>query len=406
MSARSPLMPIDDALVYMLSQLQLQAAPEALPLTAACGRVLASAQQADMDVPNYDNSAMDGFAIRTADLAEPGQRLSVSQTIAAGHAGQALQPGTAARIFTGAVIPEGADAVVIQEDTRHGEGWVEVLELPGPGANIRLRGHDIATGTRVLEAGRRLQPQDLGLLASLGISLVEVYRPLTVALINTGDEVVAPDQPLGPGQLYDSNSYALEALLKNLGFRTVRLGIVGDSRALTTEALKKAAQQADCIITTGGVSVGDADHVRQAVESLGEMKLWKLAIKPGKPFSFGRVAGVPLFGLPGNPVAVFVTFVMLVRSCLLKMQGASELHPPCLRVAAGFERGQSESRQEYLRVRMLPDEEGTMVLKAFPDQGSSILSSLSWADGLAVVPVGRPVSRGDMLDYYPFTGFR
>lgn len=398
------LVPLDKALAFLLGEAAENPAVVDVPLAAALGCVLASPHCAAIDVPSFDNSAMDGYAVNTADLDAPGCELPVTQAVAAGHPGRALARGSAARIFTGAPIPEGADAVVIQENTRAEKDWVAVMVIPHPGDNIRLRGHDIARDTVVLDAGRRLRAQDIGLLASLGIERVSVRKPLKVAIVNTGDEVVAPGQALAPGQIYDSNSFTLAALLAGLGMDVIRKGIVADTLAGTAAALEEAAAEADCIITTGGVSVGEEDHVRAAVEQLGQLALWKLAIKPGKPFSFGRVAGKPFFGLPGNPVAVFVTFVMLVRPWLLKVQGAAEPAPPVFRVRAGFSTATPVSRLEFLRVRLSENNAGEQVLVPFPDQGSSIMTSLSWADGLAEIPLGETVSEGQKLKFIPFSG--
>lgn len=401
------LMPLAEALQYILAAVKPLESAVDVPLTEALGRVLAQSVNAAIDVPAYDNSAMDGYALNSRDIKTPGTRLSLSQTIAAGHPGQVLAPGTVARIFTGAPVPEGADAVVMQENTiaEHGDGNGSILinELPHAGQNIRLKGHDVTAGTVVLQAGHRLQPQDLGLLASLGISSVTVHPSLTIAIVNTGDEVVAPGTPLRAGQLYDSNSYTLAGLLGKLGMNVTKLGIVEDSLASTEAALKKAAAQADCIISTGGVSVGDEDHVRKAVENTGELSLWKLAIKPGKPFSFGHVGNAPFFGLPGNPVAVFVTFAMLVRPFLLRMQGAADVRAPSFPVKAGFTINENGTRQEFLRVRLV-NKDNERVAEAFADQGSSILTSLSWADGLVVIPVKTTVQAGDLVEYLPFSG--
>ena len=398
-----PLTPIVEALAHLLAQVPAPPVAETVPLRAALGRVLAEARQAAMDVPAYDNSAMDGYALNTRDVKVSGVSLSVSQTIAAGHPGQPLAAGTVARIFTGAPIPPGADAVVMQENTEVRGNQIMLNEVARAGQNIRRRGHDIALGSTVLPAGQRLSPQDLGLLASLGSARVAVYKPLTVALLNTGDEVVAPGTALAPGQLYDSNSFTLEGLLLRLGFQVRKLGIVADTPQATEAALQLAATEADVVITTGGVSVGAEDHVRAAVEKLGRLSLWKLAIKPGKPFSFGTVGGKPFFGLPGNPVAVFVTFVLLVRPFILRMQGALADAAPVFPVKAGFTVSEASTRQEYLRVRLL-NRNGGRVAELYPDQGSSVLTSLSWADGLAVVPVQTTVKPGDELDYLPFAG--
>lgn len=400
----SPLVPVDTALAQVLSQLQPVQGSVRLPLAAALGAVLAADQHADLDVPAYDNSAMDGYALCTADCPAAGTILPQSQVIAAGHPGTALQPGSVARIFTGAPIPDGADSVVMQENVEVLPQGLRILEQPRAGQNIRRRGHDIRAGSRVLAAGQRLQPQDLGLLASLGTASVEVRRPLTVAVLNTGDEVVAPGQPLAPGQLYDSNSYTLEGLLTRLGVKVRKLGIVADSLEATTAALREAAAEADCLISTGGVSVGDADHVRAAVTQLGQLKLWKLAIKPGKPFSFGQVQGVPFFGLPGNPVAVFVTFVTLVRPALLQLMGATRVAAPAYQVPLGFDVTEPGSRQEYLRVQLVQQDGAEPYLQPFADQGSSILTSLSWADGLAVIPPHSTLQRGERVRFLPFEG--
>ena len=398
-----PLTPIVEALAHLLAQVPAPPVAETVPLRAALGRVLAEARQAAMDVPAYDNSAMDGYALNTRDVKVSGVSLSVSQTIAAGHPGQPLAAGTVARIFTGAPIPPGADAVVMQENTEVRGNEIMLNEVARAGQNIRRRGHDIALGSTVLPAGQRLSPQDLGLLASLGSARVAVYKPLTVALLNTGDEVVAPGTALAPGQLYDSNSFTLEGLLLRLGFQVRKLGIVADTPQATEAALQLAATEADVVITTGGVSVGAEDHVRAAVEKLGRLSLWKLAIKPGKPFSFGTVGGKPFFGLPGNPVAVFVTFVLLVRPFILRMQGALADAAPVFPVKAGFTVSEASTRQEYLRVRLV-NRNGGRVAELYPDQGSSVLTSRSWADGLAVVPVQTTVKPGDELDYLPFAG--
>jgi len=398
-----PLTPVADALARLLAQAGTVSSIETLPLQDCLGRILAADQLSAVDVPAYDNSAMDGYALRVADVAAAGAVLPVSQVIAAGHPGTPLEPGTAARIFTGAPIPPGADAVVMQEDTRRQGEQIAVMEVPRVGQNIRARGHDIAAGNLVLARGRRLVAQDLGLLASLGLAEIPVFKPLTIAIMTTGDEVVPPGQPLAPGQLHDSNSYVLQGLLQGLGMKVVRMGIIKDDPAQVRQALRDAAAQADCVISTGGVSVGDADHVKAAVEELGQLELWKLAIKPGKPFSFGRIGQTPFFGLPGNPVAVFVTWLVLVRAYLLKLQGACDVSLPTQTVQAGFEVAPG-SRQEYQRVRLQYRHGELPLALPFTDQGSSLLSSLSWADGLAVIPRGEAIRVGDPLDYIPFRG--
>jgi molybdopterin molybdotransferase len=392
------LTPVNLALTDLLSQLNTMAVAHSVPIAQALGCVLAKTIVAEYDVPAFPNSAMDGYALCLGNLAQH-SGLIVSQTVAAGHPGEKLEQGTCARIFTGAPIPDGADAVVMQENVTVTDSGVQINQLPKLGENIRLQGHDIKKGAILLEAGRRLQPQDLGLLAAQGFTEVSVLKPLTVALLNTGDEVVMPGQALAPGHVYDSNSFVLEALLERLGVQVIRRGIVADTLHDTQAAIKEAAQVADCLITTGGVSVGEADNVRPAVESMGNLSIWKLAIKPGKPFSFGHVLGIPFFGLPGNPVAVFVTFVILVRPALLKMQGAKVLELPHYRLPIGVNVKHAGTRDEYLRVRLI---EG--VLQPFRDQGSSLLSSLSWADGLAIIPAMTTPKVGDKVDFIPFTG--
>jgi len=400
----SDLIPIEKALDFLLAEVKENTDVVELPLSEANGCILAGDKQALINVPEFDNSAMDGYAVNTADLPEPGCLLPVSQTIAAGHPGDSLIKGTAARIFTGAPIPEGCNAVVIQENTQTVGDSVAIMQLPDVGENIRGKGCDVEKGGVVLSQGHRLRPQDLGLLASLGVASVSVKKPITVAILNTGDEVIAPGTPLLEGQIYDSNSFTLEALLKSLGMNVIKLGIVNDTFEETENSLREASTKADCIITTGGVSVGDEDHIRYVVEKMGQLALWKLAIKPGKPFSYGKINGKPLFGLPGNPVAVFVTFVLLVRPYLLKMQGASDLFAAAMALPAGFDIQSPGSRQEYIRVRLNKSVEGSTVLEAFGNQGSSIMTSLSWADGLAEIPRGETVKKGQLLKFFPFRG--
>jgi molybdopterin molybdotransferase len=396
---------IADALSLLLASAQPKFQTERVELGSTLGRILAHDISATMAVPAFDNSAMDGFAVNHLDCVHTDTLLKVSQYIKAGHPASALQPGTAARIFTGASLPAGATAVVMQENTRtSGEVEVCILQVPQSGENVRRAGHDIAAGSLVLGKGHQLQAQDLGLLASLGLTTLEVYQPLTVALLNTGDELKQQGQALLPGELYDSNSFTLAAGLQQLGMKVIKAGIVGDDLQATKLALQQTMQQADCVITTGGVSVGEADYVREAVQALGEIKLWKLAIKPGKPFSFGKIGQVPFFGLPGNPVAVFITFAILVKPYLLKMQGAHQRVQPALRVRAGFAVNEAGSRQEYLRVRLQQGANGQPIAHLFADQSSSVLTSLSWADGLAIVPVNTEVQPGQELDYLPFRG--
>ncbi|MBR9867892.1 MAG: molybdopterin molybdotransferase MoeA [Oceanospirillales bacterium] len=397
----SQLMPVDEALERLLAEATLPVATEEVDISDALGRVLAEDQTSVVDVPPRDNSAMDGYALRIADLAGS-RRLNVSQRIPAGTMPQPLEPGTAARIFTGSEIPLGADAVVMQENTITGEAggqpWVEIAEAPPVGNNIRLQGQDIRTGQVVIPAGMRLQAQHLGVLASVGVARVRVCRRLKVAVLATGDELVMPGTPLQPGQIYNSNLFTIRGLLQALGCEVVEAAIVEDTLEGTKVALRQASEQADCIITSGGVSVGEEDHVKAAVETQGELRLWKLAIKPGKPMAFGYVNGKPLLGLPGNPAAVLVTFNILARPFLLRSMGADNVVPNSFSVEVGFSRSRAIGRQEYLRVQL---KDGRAVSGS--SQSSGVLSSSVMAAGYLVVPPGRVFREGDLLRFIPFS---
>lgn len=391
----SGLTSLSDALATLLAAAPAPPPVQACPLLAARGRVLAAAVRSSIDVPADDNSAMDGYALRAADA---GRTLPVSQRIAAGKPGEPLQPGTAARIFTGATLPPGADAVAMQEDCALRDGEVSVPSALSTGENVRPRGQDIAAGAEVLSAGRRLRPQDLGLLASIGLSAATVYRRLRVAVLSTGDELVEPGSgPLAPGQLYNSNRYTLAAALAELGMDCVDGGIIADQPEATREALQRAAAAADVVLTSGGVSVGEEDHVRAQVEQLGALSLWKLAIKPGKPLAFGRIGETPFIGLPGNPTSVYVTFNLVARPFLLKMQGATELAPTTLSASAGFSVGRPGGRDDYLRVQLERTPQG-LVAHRFGNQSSGVLSSVCYSEALAIIPAGATVAAGDRVD--------
>jgi len=391
-----------------LEQLLAAARPvkeiRSLPLTAAAGRVLAVAQRSTVAVPPLDNSAMDGYALRTADLPASGSSLPVSQRIPAGTVGTPLQAGTAARIFTGAPVPAGADAVVMQELCAHGEdGKVVINHLPRVGENIRRAGEDIAIGNAILAAGTRLRPQDIALAASAGLPELPVHRRLRVGVFFTGDELVQPGEPLPPGAIYNSNRYALRALLEGLGCEVRDLGTVPDQLDATREALRKAAADNDLILTSGGVSVGEEDHVKPAVEAEGRLDMWKIAIKPGKPLAFGEVrkpGGSAWFiGLPGNPVAAFITFLMMVRPFVLRLQGVADTTPRSFLLPAAFEKPRSDARTEFLRGRL--NAEGGIEL--YRNQGSAVVNSLCWADGLVIVAAGQSVAHGDRLRFLSFS---
>lgn len=393
----SSLLPVAEALGRILAGARPATSLVELTLIDALGLVLGDDVVSPVAVPGEANSAMDGYALRAADAGSP---LPVSQRIAAGGGTVPLAPGTAARIFTGAPVPPGADAVVMQEDCREEGGRVSVTGPVAVGQNIRPRGQDIAEGAVVLSRGRILRPQDLGLLASVGRDKVRVCRPLRVAVLATGDELVEPGRgPLRPGQAYNSNRFTLAGLLRALRLEPVDGGIVADDADATADALQAAAAGADCVITSGGVSVGEEDHVKAQVQRLGSLDLWKLAIKPGKPLAFGRIGDTPFIGLPGNPTSVFVTFCLIARPFLLRLQGAAdeELAPPAVRVKASFSVDRPGSRQEYLRVAVVDRGDGPEA-RLFPNQSSGVLSSVSYSNALAVIPPGTTVAPGDAVE--------
>jgi molybdopterin molybdotransferase len=372
---------------------------ETVPVTRALGRVLAAAQTSALTVPPLDNSAMDGYAVRVADVAVAGVRLPVSQRILAGAVGEPLMPGTAARIFTGAPVPPGADAVLMQEYCAAEGESVVINKLPRTGENIRRAGEDIAAGAQVLAAGTRLGAADMGLAASVGLADLPVFRKLKVACFFTGDELVTPGTALQPGQIYNSNRYTLTGLVNGLGCELIDLGIVPDTLDATEAALARAAREADVVITSGGVSVGEADYVKAAVEKLGRVEMWKVAMKPGKPLVYGRVGEADFVGLPGNPVSAFVTFCLFVRPFLLKRMGAAHVLYRAFPVKAGFAWAKAGARREFLRAQLQPD--GRLAL--FPNQSSGVLTSCAWADGLVDLAVGQTVQPGDWVRFIPFS---
>lgn len=392
----------DDALEKILVAAKVVADMQKVPTLDALGRTLAVAQEATADVPAGDNSAMDGYALRICDVPGRDTRLPISQRVAAGHAPEPLVEGTAARIFTGALIPEGADCVVKQEDCSTDDGQV-IVHVPGAlGGHIRRRGDDVRTGEIIIEAGVRIRPQEMGVAASNGIASLPVFRPLRVAIVFTGDELVEPGAKLETGQIYNSNSFLIAGLLRTLGFDVIDQGIVIDEPDRLKEMLSEAARSADVIVTTGGVSVGEEDHVRDVVQQLGEIDLWRIAIKPGKPLAFGRVGDTPFFGLPGNPVSAFVTFCLFVRPFLLRAQGRTNILPRFVLVKAGFGRSKPGDRPEYLRARLEQAADGETRVTVSRKQGSGMLSGVSWADGLVRVPEGATVKKGALIEYVSF----
>jgi len=392
-----------EALVRLLADAHPVGDTEAVPTWAAVGRVLATNLRSAIDVPPLDNTSMDGYAVRCADVPAAGARLAVAQRIPAGSVGHTLAPGTAARIFTGAPLPAGADAVVMQELCAVDGDAVIVNHVPHPGEWIRRRGEDIAAGAEVLVPGARLTAAHVGVAASVGAAQLAVFRRLRVALFSTGDELAMPGEPLKPGGIYNSNRYTLRALLEGLGCTVDDMGIVPDTREATRAALRAAAAGNDLILTSGGVSVGEEDHVKPAVEAEGTLDLWKIAIKPGKPLAFGsvrRLAGegaAAFIGLPGNPVSSFVTFLVLVRPFILKAQGAAVLTPQAQILCADFDY-KGDPRREFLRARM--NEMGGLEL--FANQSSGVLTSCTWADGLIENPPRQAIKRGDSVRFLPF----
>jgi molybdopterin molybdotransferase len=364
----------------------------------AAGRVLAVAQHSSINLPPMDNSSMDGYALRVADVPAPGTRLPVSQRIPAGSVGHPLAVGTAARIFTGAPLPPGADAVVMQELCEADGEAVVVNHAPRVGEAVRFAGEDIAAGAQILPAGLRLSAQAVALAASVGLAQLPLFRRVKVAVFSTGNELVMPGEALPPGGIYNSNRFMLRALLVGLGCEVADFGIVPDSLAATRDVLRQAAQGHDLILTSGGVSVGEEDHVKPAVEAEGSLDMWKIAMKPGKPLAYGRVHGAAFVGLPGNPVSSFVTFLMLVRPFLLATQGAGEVAAQALALHADFDWPNPDKRREFLRARL--DAQGRVEL--FANQGSAALNSTVWANGLVDVPAGMPIARGDVVRFLPY----
>lgn len=383
----------------LLDRARSVTATETVAVSAALGRVLAAPQISGITVPPLDNSAMDGYAVRLADVAKAGARLPISQRIMAGSVGRPLAAGTAARIFTGAPVPPGADAVLMQEDCTADGDEVHINTLPRPGENIRRAGEDIEAGAEILAAGTRLGAAEMGLAASVGLAELPVLRRLKVACFFTGDELVTPGQPLAPGQIYNSNRYTLTGLVNDLGCELIDLGIVPDTLEATEAALAGAASVADVIVTSGGVSVGEADYVRTAVETLGRVDMWKVAMKPGKPVVYGQIGDADFIGLPGNPVSAFVTFCLFVRPFLLKRMGVADMLYRAFAVQADFAWPKPGARREFLRARLQPN--GKLAL--FANQSSGVLTSCAWADGLVDLDVGHTVQPGDWVRFIPFS---
>jgi len=399
---------VDEALAQLLAGARAIGDIEEIPTLQAGGRVLAKPQHSGINVPPLDNTSMDGYAVRAAECAGGETRLPVSQRIPAGCIPAPLAAGTAARIFTGAPIPAGADAVVMQEMCAAEGDRVVVRHKPLPGEWIRRVGEDIRAGSQILQVGLKLRPQDCGLAASVGIATLPVFRRLRVAVFFTGDELVMPGEPLPEGAIYNSNRFTITGMLQELGCEVRDFGIVPDSLEATRDTLRRAAAGNDLVITSGGVSVGEEDHVKPAVEAEGQLQMWKIAIKPGKPLAFGRIGpdalpGKPgsaaFIGLPGNPASVFVTLAILVRPFILRMQGVARGEPAFYSMRADFDWEKPDARREFLRVRL--NVEGGLDL--FPNQGSGVLASAAWADGLVDNPPKHPIRRGDVVRFLSFS---
>jgi len=393
------LLSVDEALERVLAGARPVAETETVPTLSAAGRVLAIAQRSTMNVPPMDNSAMDGYAVRLADLKGAEPRLKVTQKILAGGVGAPLVAGTAARIFTGAPIPPGADSVVMQEHVATEGDHIVVKKPPRPGEWVRRVGSDIVADAVILAAGIRLRPQDTGLAASVGIASLPVHRRVRLGLFFTGDELVMPGDPLPPGRIYNSNRFTLNGLAQAFDCEVRDYGIVPDSLEATREVLRRAGGECDVIVTSGGVSVGDADFVKPAVEAEGELLMWRISMKPGRPLAFGRVARAAFIGLPGNPVSSFVTFLIFVRPFLLKTQGIARVDPHTIQARADFDWLEPDARREFLRVKW--NARGGLDL--YHTQDSAVLTSTAWADGLVDNPADARIRAGEMVKFMPYS---
>ena len=397
------LMSADDALSFLIDSACVTAMTEAVSLDDSLGRILANDIHSTINVPGFDNSAMDGYTIALNDnqIAQENLSFDVVDRIAAGSTGNDLKVGNAARIFTGAPIPNGANTVVMQEECTLSEdkSQITVKRAINLNENIRPTGNDILKDNVILNSGRQIKPQDISLAASVGVGELVVFKKIKVGVFFTGDELVEPGNPLTPGKIYNSNRYALVALLKQVGCDVINLGNIEDKLDATCEALEALESQCDLIMTTGGVSVGEEDHVKPAVEKLGELNLWKIRMKPGKPLAYGKVKQTPFIGLPGNPVSSFVTFCIFSLPFIKKMQGNSNYESKILKVKTNFDCKRAKPRREYARVRIDHSTE-TPLANLFPKQGSDVMSSVVWADGIIEIPENTTFETGTILNYY------
>lgn len=406
------LMSVDEALALLAERVRAVAETEIVPLADGLDRILAEDVRATRSVPPHDNAAVDGYAVYFDDLdPERETRLPVAGRAAAGHPlGWPQRRGEAVRIFTGAPMPSGVDepggpdTVMMQEDCRMNGDAVIIRPGIKRGGNRRKTGEDVKAGAVILQAGQRLRPQDLGLAASIGLATLPVSRALEVALFSTGDELCEPGTPPPPGCVYDANRLTLAALLRRLGCRVGDLGILPDRLEVIRAALDEAARRYDAVITSGGMSTGEEDHIKAAVEALGSLHFWRLAIKPGRPLALGQIRGKPFIGLPGNPVAMMVTFLRFARPVLLRLMGARDTAPVLYRVRAGFEHRKKEGRREWVRARLAADQDGALAARKFPRDGAGILSSLVESDGLVELPESLTrLDAGSMVDFLPFS---
>ncbi|BBP44786.1 molybdopterin molybdenumtransferase MoeA [Thiosulfatimonas sediminis] len=397
----------DETLYALLNDVQVTTKTETINVADGLYRILAEDIVSSVNVPPHDNSQMDGYALHSFDL-EHADTFPVSQRIAAGAVGTELENGTVARIFTGAPIPPGANQVVMQEDTEEVDGQIRIKVKANPNENIRKKGEDIQVGQTILKAGTRLRPQELGLVSSIGIGAIKVYQPLKIATFTTGDELLEPGEAPQEGKIYNANRYTLSGLIPQLGFELIDLGRVEDTLEATVDAIAKAAEQADVVMTTGGVSVGEEDHIKPAIEQLGSLYTWKVKMKPGKPLAYGKIKAqkgtIPFFGLPGNPVSAFATFKLFARPYLMKMQGASQIKTNPIWLAADFDWPKANFRRDFLRAR-ITNKRQESVIEIYPQQGSGVLMSASWAEGFVVIPEDTTIAKGDKVAFYPFSTF-
>ncbi len=392
------LMPINEALALLINNAVKITETENLPLTKSYGRILANDLRSSINVPPADNSSMDGYAVRSSDFNKVEVVLPISQRIPAGTTGETLKINTVARIFTGAPVPKGADAVVMQEVCEEVGGGIKISAPVSTGDNIRRAGEDIFTGDIILKAGTKLRPQDVGLAASVGISTMSVYKRLRVGIFFTGDELKEPGEALNAGQIYNSNRHTLHGLLESLNCEVIDFGNVADDLDSTKNAMQEAAKVSDLVMTSGGVSVGEEDYIRIALEEIGQLDLWSINVKPGKPLAFGKIENTPFLGMPGNPVSVFATFCIFARPFILQSQGANEITNNSFKVAVAFDWEKAGTRNEYIRVSYKNGK-----LELFPNQSSGVLTSTSWANGLAFIPAGMTIKAGELIEFIPFS---